>query len=330
MTKLGTLSDPRITFNPELNPFPKAFPIAEHLNPFIEDGVDIFPILLHWASMPNMKAFMVRHMIEFALKANQLKGVHTLVEATSGNSGLSLGIVAPYYGIRRVVAVVERDIAPGKRAQLEFAGIDVVHPQDSLTTIETATKLGLQQGWCNLNQYSHAANWEAHFAYTGPHVWQQTQGKISVFAAALGTTGTAIGVSRFLRRKQSAARVVGGVCAPENPVPGVRTLVRLGEVLHNWRPHVHEVIQVRRRPAYKASLELCQAGNFMGPSSGLARVALYEFIARKKKAGRLDNLRNSEGRIVAAFICGDTALPYLDKYSTILDGVDFNLPQICL
>jgi cysteine synthase len=308
--------------NPTYSPLPRAFPLLQH--PFIADRVDIFPVPIFGSNVPNMKVPMARWMLERADAAGELVGVHTIVEATSGNTGAALGIVDPYYDIRRTVAIVERDIAPGKLEQLRLCGVEIMYPMTGRTTVETARELGEQPGWLNLNQYSNTANSEAHTRWTGPHIWEQTEGKISVCVVPLGTTGTAMGVSKFLRSKlPDRITIVGVALAPGEAVPGVRTEEKLRQVAFDWRAFINHLVLAFAKPSYQASMDLIRSGRMYGPSSGLALSATIKFVAEQKESGALDSLRNKDGRVVVAFPCGDGAGPYLEKYSMILDGSSF-------
>ena len=82
-------------------------------------------------------------------------------------------------------------------------------------------------------------------------------------------------------------------------------------------------MEVETRESFKKSLELCRAGLMAGPSSGFALVGLLKFLRGREAASTLDGLRNADGEVIATFICADTPLPYLDKYSTHLDPSDF-------
>ncbi len=310
--------------NPEKYPFPDTVPLPPHLNPFLNDGVDIIPVIIYNPTFQNMKVPVALQMLEDAEKKGLLRGVHTLVEATSGNTGYALGILAPYFGIRRVIAVVKRDTAPGKLEQLRLAGVEIHFASQDKTPINEAKEMGAQDGYLNLNQYGNDANWKAHYGWTGPHVWKQTNGKISVFCAGLGTTGTLIGASRFLKERNQKITVVGIILAPESAIPGVRTEKDLRQIEFDWGSFLHRAELVETKSAYQKSRALCLAGIMAGPSSGFAYAGALKFIQETKEAGQLDGLRNSEGRVVVAFTCGDTPFPYLEKYSMILDSEDFN------
>ena len=318
---------PPYLLNPTHNPLAPAFPLPNYLNPFVADRVDFVPVPIFGSYVPNMKSFVVREMLEDASAKDKLKNIHTVVEATSGNTGASLGIQAPYYGIRRTVAVVERDTAPGKLEQLRLCGVEIVYPGENMTTIGTAREYGKQKGWINLDQYANPANPKAHERYTGPHIWQQTSGKVSAVVIPAGTTGSIIGARNFLHRKSPRTMIVAAALAPGESVPGARTEEKLKEIAFDWRSVINHLVLVKRDPSYKASLDLIRSGRMFGPSSGLAFWAALQFVEEQKKQDALDSLRCPNGRIVVAFTCGDGPFPYMDKYSTILEGTAFNPPD---
>lgn len=311
--------NPKTIFDPWKNRLSPIFRLPDRLNPYRAKGVEIYAVPFYTAAMPNVKALMVRHMFESAAESGTLNGVHTIVEATSGNTGLTMCLIAPYYGAR-VVTVVERDLAPGKLDQLRLAGADIVYPDAGSGTIEAAKRLGGQKGWYNFNQYSSHLNVEAHSIYTGPHIFRETHGRITVFSNGVGTAGTCLGVKAYFEKAGVKARVIGVVCAEGNPVPGLRSRRKLDGVELDWRSL--ELIEATNREAYLLSLKLCQSGLMAGPSSGMALAGLLRFLS-ERESSNFAGLRNSYGAVVAVFGCGDTPIPYLDKYTTILDGEEF-------
>jgi cysteine synthase A len=311
---------PLITFDPLRNPLPPIFPIPTWLNPYAHRGdVDILAAALFTGYMPNVKAMIALHMMEVARKAGALDGVHTLVEASSGNTGLSLANLAPYYGLK-LVTVTERDLAPGKVEQLRLVGVEKnQNPEEEFDTIEAAAKLGEQPGWFNFNQYGNQWNVEAHKRYTGPHLWEGTDKKISVFSNGMGTAGTALGVKAFFESIDANVYVLGVACAEGNPVPGLRSYKKLEHVTLPWQSLHH--LEATRFEAYSLSLKLFRSGMMVGPSSGMALAGLLRFL-KEHEANDFEGLRNEDGRVVAVFGCGDTIIPYMEKYSFVLNNSD--------
>ena len=153
-------------------------------------------------------------------------------------------------------------------------------------------------------------------------MWEQTEGKLTIYSGGLGTTGTVLGAVQFFREKGNGVTVVGTYCLPGAAVPGVRSINGLGEIAFDWESEVPHRVGAGTAESYKKSLDLCRAGLIAGPSSGFALAGLLRFLEQSD----LDRFRNSDGDVLAAFICCDTPFPYLDKYSTILSPTDFIVP----
>ena len=304
--------------DPDCNPPLPLVELPASLNPFADQNVRIFAKLLYLLPLLNLKSLPVLAMLQDA--ADKLEGVHTLVENSSGNTAFSLAIVARLFGIHSVRAIVPIDIAPGKLELLRLAGADVRFAPSQMGGVALARSLGKRVGFLNLDQYGNPANVHAHAKWTAQQVWEQTGGKLSIYAAGLGTTGTALGAVQYFREQGSAVTVVGAYCLPGSAVPGVRSVERLQEISFDWESEVPHRVGVATRESYKQSLDLCRVGLLAGPSSGFALAGLLHFL---REDHDLDRFRNSDGEVVAAVICCDTPFPYLDKYSTILDPEDF-------
>lgn len=300
--------------------------LPEPLNPFRGDGIRIFAKLACLGPLLNIKLLPAWNMLLEAQKNGRLAGVHTLVENSSGNTAFDLAVLAPLFGIRTVTAFVPFDIAPGKLELLRIAGVD---PQlkkgapGERSGIAEARLMGEQEGFYSPRQYENETNPAAYERWLAPEIWRQLEGRLTVFAAGLGTTGTLIGCGRYFRRTPGKVTMVGCMCAPNEAVPGVRSRERLAEIGFAWEEAADAVIEVGTKESFRQSLQLCRAGLIAGPSSGFVLAGLRRFIECAKKESQLDRLRNGQGEIIATFVCADTPLPYLDKYSTHLDAWEF-------
>jgi cysteine synthase len=310
--------------NPENCPPSPLVELPPHLNSFRDRNVRIFAKLAFLSPLLNIKSIPVFHMLQEAEQQGLLQGVHTIVENSSGNTAFCLAVTAAQFGVKRVVAFVPFDIAPGKLDMLRLVG---AQPElrrgapDEPSSIQQAKEAGGKPGFFSPSQYENYDNPGAFEKWLAPQIWQQTGGKLTVFAAGLGTTGTVLGSSRFFRTCSHKIEIVGTRCAPDQAVPGVRSAVRLREVSLDWRSGVDTVVDIMARESYKRSLELCRSGIVCGPSSGFAVAGLLHYLETRE--ADLDQLRNRDGEVIAAFVCADTPLPYLDKYSTYLDPSDF-------
>lgn len=273
----------------------------------------------------NIKSLTASNMLLEASAAGDLEGVESLIENSSGNTAFALGVLAEHFGISRVVSMVPWDLAPGKLDLLRLGGVEPRFVRETgrpPSGIAQAREAGRQPGWFNLAQYENDANPRAFEKWLAPEIWAQTEGRLTVFAAGLGTTGTLVGASRFFRRHATGVRVVGAMCDPDSAVPGLRSERMLDEIEFPWRDAADGIVEVETKESFKKSLELCRCGIMAGPSSGLALAGLLRFLEGQEASG-FDSLRNEDGEVVATFVCADSPLPYLDKYSTHLDPSDF-------
>ena len=312
--------------NPVNNPPLPLVELPERLNPFRKQNVRIFGKLMYLLPLLSIKSLPALNMLLEADAAGDTEGVQTIVENSSGNTAFSLGVLASIFGIDRVVSMVPWDIAPGKLDLLRLCGVEprLVRSTSGQTSgIAQAREAGKQSGWFNPAQYENDANPAATEKWVAPEIWGQTEGKLSVFATGLGTTGTLVGASRFFRRTASHVKLVGVICGTGSAVPGVRSETSLAEIGFSWREAADSIVEVATKESFKRSLELCRVGLMGGPSSGFALAGLLKFLKAQEAASGMDALRNQDGEVIAAFMCSDTPLPYLDKYSTHLDPSDF-------
>ncbi len=320
--------------NPEKNPNFPLVEIPESLNPFTHEKVSIFAKLMTFSSLGNVKAVPGYNMIAEKAARGELEGIENIIENSSGNTVFSIAVVARLFGIQKIQSFVPDEISWHKLLMLLFFGISPIvnrepadpDPADPASGIYKAKKLGLKDGWLNPGQYDNEDNPKAHQKWTAKQIWEQTEGKISVFCAGLGTTGTIIGNSTYLKNKKKDLQVVGVMREAKSYVPGVRTKVLLKLIGFDWEKHVDTIQHVLTADAYRKSMELSRQGIVVGPSSGFALSGLLDYLGKRKKEGTLDELRNEEGEIVCAFICPDGPIPYLDEYFKYLDNSDF--PQI--
>lgn len=312
--------------DPERHPPLPLVELPASLNPLQADGVRVFGKLMYLLPLLNVKSLPAIHMLLDAREKGRLEEVEALIENSSGNTAFALGIVAALHGIRRVVAVVPWDIAPGKLDLLRLCGVEprlVRNVEGSKSGIALAREEGQLPGWFSPGQYDNPANPAAYEKWMLPEIWEQTAGRMTVFAAGLGTTGTLVGARRYFRSIPARVTLVGAIVAPGSAVPGVRSEAALREIQHPWRESVDAVVEVATRESFKKSLELCRHGIMAGPSSGFALAGLIRYLEARRAAGELDALRNENAEVLATFVCADTPLPYLDKYSTHLDPSDF-------
>lgn len=323
--------------NPD-NHVPPLVEIPARLNPFYDQGVCIFAKLMAFLPLGNVKSLAAYSMLEQAHAHGDLDGIRTLVESSSGNTVFSLAAIArAVYGIDRTVALASHEVEPGKLRLLRLFGTEIEimeedicpDPNDPMSSINQAKSFWKDVDHrhkivsFNPGQYENEANPAAHMRWTGPQLWEQTEGKLTVVATGLGTTGTLVGTSTYLKGHSSMIKSVGVIRLPNNPVPGVRTEGLLKEIGFPWRDHIDALVSVGTADAYRSSMYLCREGLMAGPSSGFAYRGLIEYLTSMVASEQLDSLRNEEGEIVAVFIAPDSPLPYLEEYERYVDTESF-------
>ena len=317
--------------NPDKNlPLPLV-ELPENLNPLYSDGVRIYAKLLNMLPLANVKSLPAFNMLSEAKDNGRLENTKNLIENSSGNTALSLAVIGRLMGINTTKAFVSHEILPGKLQLLRLFGVEVIvnnepicpDPADKTSGIYKAKKIGNKEGWFNAGQYENEMNPKSHEKWTARQIWEQLEGDIQLFCAGLGTTGTMVGCSRFLKNKNSKIRTVGIIRTPNNPIPGVRTRGLLNMIAFDWKKHTDSFEEVGTKESFEESLKLIRNGIVAGPSSGFALAGLIKHLNSLKEQNKLDELRNTNGEINAVFICCDSPFPYLDDYFMYLDESKF-------
>ncbi|MCX7819051.1 MAG: cystathionine beta-synthase [Kiritimatiellae bacterium] len=253
-------------------------------------------------------------MIEAAERSGQLRPGGTIIEATAGNTGVGLALVAAVKGYRLIVVMPDK-MSEDKMRLLRALGAEVVVtatnvPPDSPDSYNgVADRLAREiPGAFRPNQFANEANPEAHYRTTGPEIWEQTEGRIGVFVAGMGTGGTISGVGRFLKERNPEIRIVGA--DPEGSIlsgdqPRAYLVEGIGEdfVPRTFdRPVVDEMIRVSDRESFQTARRLArEEGILAGGSSGTAVAAALKYAETL-----------SPPRIVVVLL-PDTARNYLTK-----------------
>jgi cysteine synthase B len=163
-------------------------------------------------------------MIRRAEERGDIKPGDTLIEATSGNTGIALAMAAAIRGYRMLLIMPE-DLSIERAQTMKAFGAELVlTPKDGGMEYarDLAERMQREGKGRVLDQFANADNPRVHYETTGPEIWQDTGGRVTHFVSAMGTTGTITGVSRFLKEKNPAVRVVGAQPAPGSRIPGIR------------------------------------------------------------------------------------------------------------
>ncbi|MBZ0226638.1 MAG: cysteine synthase CysM [Comamonas sp.] len=226
-------------------------------------------------------------MIDGAQRRGEISPGDTLIEATSGNTGIALAMVAAVKGYRMVLVMPE-DLSVERAQTMKAYGAELILTPKS-GGMEYARDLALQmaaQGKGRvLDQFANEDNPRAHYETTGPEIWEQTKGRITHFVSAMGTTGTITGVARFLREKNPKVRIVGAQPTEGSRIPGIRKWPE--EYLPKiYRPEVvDELIYVSQSDAEDMARQLAaHEGIFAGISSAGACWVARQIAARERDA----------------------------------------------
>ncbi|GAB3768683.1 cysteine synthase CysM [Ramlibacter monticola] len=163
-------------------------------------------------------------MIKRAEERGEIKPGDTLIEATSGNTGIALAMAAAIRGYRMVLIMPE-DLSIERAQTMKAFGAELVLTPKSggmEYARDLAENMQREGRGRVLDQFANADNPRIHFETTGPELWEQTEGRITHFVSAMGTTGTITGVSRFLKEKNPAIRIIGAQPSEGSRIPGIR------------------------------------------------------------------------------------------------------------
>lgn len=240
------------------------------------------------------------NMIRSALERGDIKKDTKLIEATSGNTGIALAMMAGIYGLD-IELVMPENSTRERTLTMQAFGAQVTLLESIEACRDYAEEKGSAEGYFLLNQFANEDNYLAHYRTTGPEIWRDTEGGITHFVSSMGTTGTIMGCSRFLKEQNTSIQIVGCQPTDNSSIPGIRRWPEeyLPKIFDPSR--VDTIMDVSEEDAVATARFLAKKeGIFVGMSSGGAcAVAL-------KLADRL-----SEGIVV--FIACDRGDRYLSS-----------------
>lgn len=244
-------------------------------------GVKVFGKLEGQNPGGSVKDRAAYEMINGALKRGDLKPGMKLVEATSGNTGIALAMIARLFEVD--ITLIMPDNSTDERVQtMEAYGAEVLLTPAALTieySREMAEKMAKTGEYLLLNQFANPDNWRAHYLSTGPEIWKDTAGAVTHFVSSMGTTGTIMGVSRYLKEQNENIQIVGVQPTDGSNIPGIRrwSPAFLPEIFEPER--VDSVIDVSLDEATTMMRRLAQKDAvFAGVSSGGAVAAVGKLI----------------------------------------------------
>jgi S-sulfo-L-cysteine synthase (O-acetyl-L-serine-dependent) len=209
-------------------------------------------------------------MIKGALDRGDIKKGDKLVEATSGNTGIALAMIASLMGVEITLVMPDNSTRERVLAMEAYGAKVILTP--AAKTIEYSREVAEEmasKGHFMLNQFANADNYKAHYNGTGPEIWRDTAGQVTHFVSAMGTTGTIMGVSRFLKEQNPAVQIIGTQPTDGSCIPGIRRwspefLPKIFE-----RDRVDQLVDVKESDARMYTKRLArEEGVLAGMSSG--------------------------------------------------------------
>jgi cysteine synthase B len=213
------------------------------------------------------------NMIQGALERGQINKKTKLIEATSGNTGIAMALIAKLLNME-IELVMPSSSTRERVLAMEAFGAKVILLDSIEACRDYAGEKGASGEYFLLNQFANPDNYLAHYKSTGPEIWQDTNGKITHFVSAMGTTGTIMGVSMYLKEQNPSIQIIGCQPTEESSIPGIRRwpAAYLPKIFNPSR--VDRVIDVSQQEATEMTRRLAkEEGIFAGMSSGGAASA---------------------------------------------------------
>lgn len=229
------------------------------------------------------------NMINSALERGDIDNNTNLIEATSGNTGIALAMIAGLFGLNMELVMPENATKERVQTMRAYGAKVTLTPKD--VGIEGARDYAQNkvdnEGYVMLNQFGNDDNWKAHYKTTGPEIWRDTQQKVTHFVSAMGTTGTIMGTSTFLKEQNKDIQIIGAQPTDGSSIPGIRKWPKeyLPSIFNAEK--VDQVIEVSQEEATIMAKRLAkEEGVFSGMSSGGSVCAALK-LAKTIKSGTI-------------------------------------------
>ncbi len=226
-------------------------------------------------------------MIVRAEARGEIKPGDTLIEATSGNTGIALAMAAAIKGYKMVIVMPEH-LSIERRQAMRAFGAELVLTAQKIGmegARDTAMEMQRERGGLILDQFANPDNPLAHYLTTGPEIWRDTDGKVTHFVATMGTTGTIMGVSRYLKEKNPAVQIIGVQPADGSNVPGIRKWPEAYLPKIFERSRIDRILEVTQAESEEMTRRMArEEGIFAGISSGGGLVAAVKIALATEHA----------------------------------------------
>ncbi|MDG1693026.1 MAG: cysteine synthase CysM [Methylophilaceae bacterium] len=211
--------------------------------------------------------FMINH----AELSGRIKPGDTLIEATSGNTGIALAMVAAMRGYKMILIMPENQSIERRQTMKAFGAEIILTSQEGSMELARDTALGMQKEGRGvvLDQFGNTNNPKAHYEGTGPEIWRDTNKKVTHFISSMGTTGTIVGTSKFLKEKNKDIQIIGVQPEEGAQIPGIRKWPKeyLPSIFSD--ENIDEIVNVSQKNAENTARNLAKnEGIFSGASTG--------------------------------------------------------------
>jgi cysteine synthase B len=261
-------------------------PLVELNRLGVKKGIKLFGKLEGQNPGGSVKDRAAYGMIKGALDRGEIKPGIKLIEATSGNTGIALAMIARLFNIEIELVMPENSTKERVLTMEAFgAKVTLTSAEGSMEeAIDYAHAKVAKGGYLMLNQFANPDNYLAHYHTTGPEIWKDTKGEITHFISSMGTTGTIMGTSKFLKEQNKAVQIIGVQPTDNSKIPGIRRWPKeyLPEIFDASR--VDQIIDISELEARKMTNILAHTeAVFAGMSSGGAVAAAIKLAETIEK-----------------------------------------------
>lgn len=274
-------------------------------------SVDLY-VKCEWTNpFGSIKDRTAKWLLAGLAERGELEG-KTLVEATSGNTGIALAAICAQLGVP-MIATAPHALSPEKTALLRAFGAEVrltpadddsgLHPMDVAFRMAEAIRDSDPAKYVMPNQYDNADNARAHYESTAPEIWAQTEGKIRYFFAGFGTCGTLVGTSRFLKEQDPTIRTIGVQPVRGHHISGLKNMEETAVPANLDMSVIDEIVWVDDAMADEATRRLYREESLMvGPSAGAILAGALHYLGDDARSGIAVAIAPDSGQKAATYL----------------------------